>query len=98
MNKPPTTDYKSNDTLQREDFVYKAIEDFCYDLPLKMSKLALEKQRSVMIKSTYPVILIFGIVGNMFSFMVMTKIFKSSKKFHKFSFSLAVLSLTDLGL
>ena len=81
-----------------QDNVYKAIEDFCRELPLHMSKLTLERQRSKMIKITYPVILVFGIIGNLFSFLVMAKIFKRSKKFHKFAFSLAVLSLTDLGM
>ena len=51
-----------------------------------------------LIKYIYPVILIFGILGNIVSLMVMIRIYKRKKNFHKFSLNLAALSLADLAV
>ncbi len=73
------------------------IDKFCKDLPIKLILEKSDSEHLNLIKHTYPVILIFGIFANMFSFILMTRIAKKRKNFQKFSFSLAVLSITDLG-
>ncbi len=77
---------ETNQLYELEDkyTVYQAIETFCSELPIQISKIKLEEQRYTFIKYTYPIILVFGIIGNFFSFLVMTRIFKRSKKFHKY--------------
>lgn len=58
----------------------------------------IEQQRYHLIKYAYPLILFFGLVGNLITFMVMCRIFKrkKTKTFQKFSFSLATLAMADL--
>ena len=54
--------------------------------------------KQILIKYIYPIILIFGILGNIISLMVMIRIYKRKKNFHKFSLNLAALSLADLAV
>lgn len=54
-----------------------------------------------LIKYLYPVLLVFGILGNILSAIVMIKIFKSRKKNannRNFSFCLAILCLSDCAI
>ena len=73
------------------------IQNFCDDMPSYLVKLKLDSERANIIKLVYPFILIFGIFGNLLSLLVMTKITKRGINYQKFSFSLAVLSIADLG-
>ncbi len=73
------------------------IENFCDELPFHLNKLNLESKRANIIKLVYPWILIFGIIGNLLSLIVMSKITKQGISYQKFSFSLATLSFADLG-
>ncbi len=73
------------------------IENFCLELPFHLAKLKLESERANIIKLVYPCILIFGILGNLLSLVVMSKITKRGINYQKFSFSLAILSFADLG-
>lgn len=49
-----------------------------------------------LIKYTYPIILIFGLFGNVISFIVMLRIYNKRKNFLNFSLSLATLALADI--
>jgi hypothetical protein len=51
-----------------------------------------------LIKYVYPIIIVFGLLGNILSFMVMHRIHRKKKNFQKFSLNLATLSLADLGV
>jgi hypothetical protein len=50
----------------------------------------------VTVRYFYPLILIFGLVGNFISFCAMVRIYRRRKNYLKFSLSLACLALTDL--
>lgn len=49
-----------------------------------------------LIKHFYPIILVFGILGNFVTFLTMLRIYNRRKNFQKFCFSLAALALADL--
>lgn len=50
------------------------------------------------LKIAYPVLLVFGILGNLVSFVVMLKMHKRKKKSNRFSINLAALALADLAV
>ena len=69
----------------------------CYKYSLMKEETSYNIQRLFYVKYFYPIILVFGILSNMFSFWIMVKIY-SQKKNAKFALSLAILSLTDLAV
>ena len=50
------------------------------------------------VKYVYPIILVFGIVGNILSFIVMLRVYKRKKSSYRFALNLAALSLADLAV
>ena len=50
------------------------------------------------VKYIYPIILIFGLLGNVISLAVMIRIYRRKKHSYKFSFNLAALSIADLAV
>ena len=54
--------------------------------------------KSIIIKYIYPIIIIFGLLGNMMSFVMMVRVNKRKKNLYRFSFNLAILSLADLAV
>lgn len=78
---------------QLKDF----IDNFCKVLPTKVILQQDDIEHNDLIKYTYPAILVFGIFANLFSLILMTRISNKRKNFQKFTFSLAILALADLG-
>jgi len=86
---------------------YEYAQQICSALELKLKETN-EKQthhadyddyiKINLIKFFYPILLIFGIIGNLISFFVMIRIYKRGKNFHNFALSLAALSMADLGI
>lgn len=76
----------------------KYVEKICLDLPMKLIKHEADQMKLNLIKYFYPILLIFGIIGNLISFCVMVRIYKRGKNFQKFALSLAALSIADLGI
>ena len=74
------------------------VEKICLALPMKLIKHEADQIKQNLIKFIYPILLLFGICGNLISFFVMIRIYKRGKNFQKFSLSLAALSIADLGI
>jgi hypothetical protein len=50
------------------------------------------------VKIAYPIILVFGILGNLISLIIMIKIYRRKNSLNRFSINLAALSLADLAV
>ena len=65
----------------------------------KQSNIQIDQSRLIkhyIIMLVYPVILVFGILGNILSFIVMLRVYKRKKSSYRFALNLAALSLADL--
>ena len=94
-----------------ESYAHTSVQspESTHDEPLEMTRILCEKydlmneefsynaQRLFYVKHFYPIILFFGIVSNIWSFVIMIKIYKQ-KKNAKFALSLSILSLADLAV
>lgn len=49
-------------------------------------------------KYCYPLLLLFGVTGNLLTFLVMCRVHKRKRSFQKFSLSLGTLALADLAI
>ena len=65
----------------------------------KQSNIQVDQSRLIkhyIIMYVYPIILVFGILGNILSFIVMLRVYRRKKSSYRFALNLAALSLADL--
>jgi hypothetical protein len=67
-------------------------------MPMKLVKSESDFIKYNLLKFIYPILLLFGIIGNLISFLVMVRIYYRGKNFKQFALSLAALSIADLGI
>lgn len=84
--------------LGSDDNISSYVESICSAMPLKLVKTKSDLIKYNLIKFVYPVLLLFGIVGNLISLLVMVRIYYRGKNFKQFALSLAALSIADLGI
>ena len=89
--------HTSSSPTTTSDQILNYVKMLCENYDMLNSESLVFSYKSILIYYLYPIILIFGILGNVISFLVMVKIYRL-KKNCKFALDLATISFADLAV